>query len=123
MQKPRISHLTMILAIGVLLFAGVAGFRSGDFRVDSVLASGVDADGTTSTVTLTETSFDCTFVNRDSTATNTSDLTINGGSALLRLYGGDVYNTDDGQVPIAITSFKFDAVVGTPDVQYYCFGR
>ena len=88
-----------------------------------VLASAIDADGTFTTVTLSQGSPDCTFINRDTTATNTLDLTINGDADTIRLYGGDVYYTNNGPIPIWVSSFSSAAVVGTPDIQYYCWGR
>lgn len=110
------------IAIAALLFAGVAGFRSGDKRLNEVIAQGIDADGTVATVTLSEASFDCTFINLDTTFTNTLDVTINAGSNKIRLYGGQSFNTQSGGIPIVITSFASDAVVGTPDIQYFCWG-
>lgn len=110
-----------------VLFAGAIlvslGYRSGDVRLDEIVASGIDADGTVTTVTITGGSFDCTFVNLDTTFTNTLDLTINGGSNTIRLYGGQSYNTQSGDIPIYVTSFATAAVVGTPDIQYFCWGQ
>jgi hypothetical protein len=111
------------VAISLVAIVVLAGFRSGDLRMDTVIASAVDADGTVATVTLSEPSFDCTFRNLDTTFTNTLDITINAGSNKIRLYGLDSYNTQQGDVPIVITSFASDAVVGTPDVQYFCWGQ
>lgn len=110
-----------------VLFAGAIfaslGYRSGDVKLDEIVTQGIDADGTVAAVTITGGSFDCTFVNLDTTFTNTADLTINAGSNKIRLYGGQSYNTQSGSIPIYVTSFEFAAVVGTPDVQYFCWGQ
>ncbi len=117
--KLNLAQVALILVVVVFL-AARPGF---DIVTDTVIASGVDADGTFTTVTLSEDSYDCTFVNRDTTATNTADITINGGANKIRLYGGDTHNTADGAVPMLVDSFASDAVVGTPDIQYFCMGQ
>src|SRR5687767_3628529 len=110
-------------ALIVVLITTSVAYRSGDVKLDEIVAAAIDADGTVAAVTITGGSFDCTFVNLDSTSTNTTDLTINAGSNKIRLYGGQSYNTQSGDIPIYITSFQLDAVVGTPDVQYFCWGQ
>jgi len=110
----------MLLAAAVTL---LGGYRGGDYRLTAIIAAGIDTDGTVATVTLSEASPDCTFINRDSTATNTLDLTINGDADTIRLYGGDTYHTASSGIPIWVSTFSSAAVVGTPDIQYFCFGR
>lgn len=113
-----------ILKAGIIaMIAASLAFQPGrDVANKIVLVSAIDADGTTDTITLSQESMDCVFVNRDTTATNTTDLTLNGDADKIRLYGGDVISVNS-DIPFSVASFKFDAVVGTPDVQYYCTGR
>ena len=110
------------ILIAGLLFSSV-GYRSGDVRLDEIVVQGIDADGSFTVVTVTGGSFDCTWVNLDTTFTNTLDLTINGGSKKIRLYGGQSYNTASSGIPILVNSFVSDAVAGTPDIQYFCWGQ
>ena len=118
------ASLVIAVAIGLLYpLPKEAEAQPVQLVLEAVIASAVDADGTFTTVTLSEASWDCTFRNLDSTATNTLDITINGGASAIRLYGGDSYNTNTGRVPILVSTFASAAVVGTPDVQYFCWGQ
>lgn len=113
----------MVFVLGFVFAISTVAFQTGGIPVsESITTSAIDADGTFTTVTLATPSWDCTFVNRDTTVTNTLDLTINGDTDTIRLYGGDSYSTNVGQVPMLVTSFSSAAVVGTPDIQYFCFG-